>query len=115
MVNSELSEGISETLEILKYMGKSYTDKIPKKFKDFFEKNKSTNYIPNFNHSQKINEMNLKRKTKDILAIIYMNYWCTPQEKTNYVKILNENEKKYRNKMLEKYNPDNIFKNHYQN
>ena len=110
MVSSEISEGISETLDILKHMEKSYTDKIPKNFMNFLEKNKSTNYVPNLNHSQKINEMNLKEKTKDILAIIYMNFWCTSQEKADYVKTLDENEKKHQSEMLKKYNPDDIFK-----
>ena len=68
MSSLEFSEGITETLDILKHMDKSYTDKIPKKFKDFLEKNKSDSYTPHLDHSKKIKEMNLKEKTKDILA-----------------------------------------------
>lgn len=114
MVSVEFSEGISEILDILKHMEKAYTDKIPKKFKEFLEKNKSKTYVPHLDHSQKINEMNLKEKTKDILAVIYMNYWCTPEEKVEYVKILKENEKEYQAQLKEKYNVDNIFKQHNQ-
>ena len=40
MNSLEFREGITETLDILNHMDKSYTDKIPKKFKDFLEKNK---------------------------------------------------------------------------
>lgn len=43
-------------------MDKSYKDKIPKKLKDFLEKNKSDSYIPNLDHSKTIKEMNLKEK-----------------------------------------------------
>ena len=114
MVSVEFSEGISETLDILNHMEKSYTDKIPKKFKEFLENNKSKNYIPNLDHSQKINEMHLKEKTKDILATIYMNYWCDSQEKSHYIKLLNDNERKSQETLREKYDPDNIFKKKHQ-
>ena len=36
MNSLEFSEGVTETLDILNHMDKSYTDKIAKKFKDFF-------------------------------------------------------------------------------
>lgn len=110
MVSTSFSEGISETLDILNYMDKTYIDKLPEKFKVFLNKNKSTTYTPKLDHSKKINEMNLKEKTKDILATIYMNYWCTPKEKIDYEKLLKENEVKYQEELLEKYNPDNMFK-----
>ena len=111
MSSLEFSEGITETLDILNHMDKSYTDKIPKKFKDFLEKNKLNNYIPNLDHSKKLKEMNLKEKTKDILATIYMNYWCNATQKENYIKTLKQNEEIYQKELTEKYNPDNIFKN----
>ena len=110
MVSLEFSEGISETLDILNHMDRMYIDKIPRKFIEFLEKNKSANYISNLDHSKKLNEMNLKEKTKDILATIYMNYWCTPQQKAEYSELLKENERKYQERLREKYNPDNIFK-----
>lgn len=110
MVSEELSEGITQVLDILEHMDKVYIDKIPKKFREFLEKNKSKSYISNLNHSQEINEMNLKEKTKDILAIIYMNYWCSPQQKSDYISLLNENERKKEEEKREKYNPNNIFK-----
>lgn len=111
MVNVEFSEGISETLDILNHMDKTYIDRIPRKFIEFLENNKSSNYISNLDHSKKINEMNLKEKTKDILATIYMNYWCNPQQKAKYNDLLKQNEKKYQDELRKKYNPDNIFKN----
>lgn len=111
VVSVEFSESISEVLDILNYMEESYMDKLPKKFIDFLEKNKSKDYIPDLNHSQKLNEMNLKEKTKDIIAVIYMNYWCSDREKSEYSKILIQNQKKYQEELRRKYNPDNIFKN----
>ena len=110
MLSAEFSEGVSETLDILNHMDKTYIDRIPKKFIEFLNNNKSADYISNLDHSQKINEMNLKEKTKDILATIYMNYWCDSQQKANYSNLLKQNENNYQEELREKYNPDNIFK-----
>ena len=114
MVSTEFSEGISETLDILNHMENTYIEKLPKKFIEFLEKNKSVEYISSLDHSKKINEMNLKEKTKDILAAIYMNYWCASQQKTEYNKLLKQNEIKYQEYLREKYSTDNIFKKHTQ-
>ena len=53
--------------------------------------------------------MKLKEKTKDILSIIYMMYWCSSEEKTNYSKLLKQNDEKNQKELSEKYNLDNIF------
>lgn len=113
-MDTELNIGISEALDILHNTDSEYVNKIPKSFMEFLEKNKSANYKSNLDHSRKLNELNLKETTKDLLAIIYMNYWCTPEEKQEYVSVLKENEEKYQKELRKKYNPDNIFKNNNQ-
>lgn len=110
MVSIEFSEGITETLDILDHMNVSDVSKISKKFMDFLERNKSKDYVPNLDHSKKLYEMNLKEKTKAILATIYLNYWCNDVQKEEYKKILKENEVKYQKELREKYSTDNIFK-----
>ena len=111
MVSIDFREGISETIEILKNMEKVYVDKISNSFMNFLENNKFENYKSNIDYSKNLNEIKLKEKTKNILAVIYMNYWCTNEEKLEYQKLLIKNERKYQEKLREKYNPDNIFKN----
>ena len=110
MVSVEFREGITETLDILAHIDKSYTDKIPEKFKMFLKENKSANYIPDFDYTKRLNEMNLKERTKDILAILYMNYWCNEKEKNEYSILLNKNQRKMQKELTEQYNPDNLFK-----
>lgn len=109
MVSIDLSESISETLDILNHIDKTYVNKIPKTFLEFLERNKDTNYISKLDHSNKLNEMDLKEKTKNILAIIYMNYWCNAQEKEKFVNLLNENEIQKQKDLRDRYNPDNLF------
>lgn len=110
MVSVELSEGITETLDILQHMDKSYVNKIPSKFKNFLEQNKSLTYKPQLDHTKNLNDMKVKDKTKSILATIYVNYWCDKEQKEDYLKLLKQNETKYQEELKEKYNPDNLFK-----
>lgn len=114
-MNENFKEGLTEVLDILKYMDKSYVEKIPKKFMQYMEENKSETYIPNIDHTRPFEEAVLKEETKNILATIYLNYWCNPEEKEVYKRTLDENEKKYYQEMQEKYNPDNLFKNEIKN
>lgn len=111
MVSVEFSEGITETLDILKHMKEADVNKISKGFMEFLEKNQSKDYVPNLDHSKKLNEMNLKEKTKDILATIYLNYWCNDEQKADYLKVLKENEKKHQEELRARYNPDSLFNN----
>ena len=110
MVSTDFSEAITETLDILKHMDNVYIDKIPKKLMHFLENNRSKTYIFDLDHSKKLNEMNLKEKTKDILATLYIHYWCNSEQKLAYLSLLNQNEKNYQKELREKYDSDNLFR-----
>ena len=60
MVSTEYSEAIVEVLDILQYSDDYIIERIPKKLIEFWERNKSTTYKPNLDHSKPINEMKLK-------------------------------------------------------
>lgn len=109
MVSVEYSEAIVEVLDILQYSDDYIIERIPKKLIEFWERNKSTTYKPNLDHSKPINEMNLKDKTKSLITMIYLNYLCDETQKKNTQLILKNNEEKYQKELREKYNPDNIF------
>lgn len=81
MVDIKVSEGISEVLVILKNIDNLYTEKIPQKFKDFLKDNQSTTYIPNIDFSKELKDMKLKKETRNILELMYLNYWSTSEEK----------------------------------
>ena len=109
MVSTEYSEAIVEVLDILHYSENDIIEKIPKKLIEFWERNKSTTYKPNLDHSKPINEMKLKDKTKSLITMIYLNYLCDKTQKKNTQLILKNNEEKYQKELRGKYNPDNIF------
>ena len=110
MIDIRLSEAITEVLEILKNADNTYMEKLPEKFKKFLNDNKSTSYIPEIDFSKELKDLKIRKETKELLGIMYLNYWSNDEEKKEYVKLLSENEKKYQEELTEKYNPDNLFK-----
>jgi|GEM_PF-114345 len=102
----------SEILEILGYMDKQYVEKVPKKLLELFEKNKLEGYEPHISHEIPLNEQNISKKTIAMLALLYLDYWCKDEnEKQELVKLFKKNEIIHQRELMEKYNPDNLFKN----
>lgn len=111
MVTKEFAEASAEINEILKYMPKEEVEKIPSKLREFFKEVASKDYVTNINPDLPLDEQQIKEKTKDIIALIYRNYWCTEEERKELDQKLIENDRKFEEELREKYNPDNIFKN----
>ena len=112
MITKEYAEGLTEVLTILDNAETEYTEKIPKQLMNFFRANASNDYTPNIDTNQEIKDMNLKKETKQILSVIYMNYWTkSEEEKKEFKGILKDNQKLVDAEIREKYNPDKIFDN----
>ena len=109
MLSESYKKGISEVLEILKYSGKKYIEKIPKKLLIFLKENASETYKPQIDVNKKIEDMNLLPETKGLLSLLYMDYWATPEEKEEFQGVLKDNQKKIEEEIREKYSPDKIF------
>ena len=111
MFSNEYGEAAVEVLDILDNTNKSDVAKIPTSFIKFLVDNASEDYRVNLDHSKLISEMNLKEKTKEILSVIYINWWCDKKDKENYTKQIKELEVKRQEEIKEKYNPNKIFEN----
>ena len=111
MFSNEYGEAAVEVLDILDNTNESDVAKIPKSFIKFLVDNASEDYRVNLDHSKLISEMNLKEKTKEILGVIYINWWCDKKDKENYKKQIKELEIKRQEETKAKYNPNNIFEN----
>lgn len=93
----------AELSEILKMMEPEEVNKIPKKLLEVIEKEKSNTYIPNYDSKIELNSQSIKKETLAMLALLYINYWCEDEnEKKEYLKLIEENEQKYRQQIREK-------------
>ena len=100
-MEEDFKEAFYEVNEILKTMPKEMLEKIPNKFKELVDENKSNTY------NKKIDGLNnldsLKKETIVILGYIYRDFLCDEEEKKKII----ENEKKELEKL---YSYDNLFK-----
>lgn len=111
MVNIDYSEAATEVLEILNNTNKEDVEQIPKKFIEFLKEVSSKTYKPDICYFKPIEEMNLKKRTIDILSMICINYWCDNMSKIEFINKLEYNEKIQQEKLNEKYNINDILKN----
>lgn len=109
MVSIEFREAATEVLEILDNTNKEDVEKIPKQFVDFLTQVSSKNYKPIIDYSKPIEEMNLKKKTIDILAVICSKYWCIGFDKFEFINMLESNEKIQLKNLAENYYTGTIF------
>lgn len=110
--NVEISEyriAATEVVYILDYFSEEFKANIPTNFLKFLNEQAIPDYNPNFDFSHGLDRLELRNKTKVLLAMIYRNYICSEKEKIEYEKILKQNENTYQVELREKYNPDNIF------
>lgn len=95
---------------LLEYLPQSYIDKLPKKLIELIKKQSDKQYYISIDTNKSLLEQDFSKKTKDLIAVIKYNYWSTDEERQQLKKIFYENENKYQKKLLEKYNPNDIFK-----
>lgn len=109
IVSDEYCKATKEVLKILEILPTEKVNKVPKKLLEFFEEVADKDYIPDLDCSNNLSKLKLMKKTTNILAMLYRNYWCSEEEKVQFDKLLIENEKKYQEMLHEKYNVDNLF------
>ena len=110
MINIEYANAYSEVLEILKYISKEDYEKIPISKIQLFETNQNKEYIFEYNPNKTLEEQNVSKKAKAIIAILFRDYWATNEHKNKIIK-----KQTYDRQLLEEqkkglYDIENIFK-----
>lgn len=105
----ERREAYVEVLEILDNMDIYYKEKVPLNIIRHFKDNASKEYKFNIDLFKPLEEQKLKDITKNVLAMLNLNYWCeTEEEKKEWAEIYARNQKN-QEKLQEKYNLDDVF------
>ena len=77
----EYANAYSEVLEILSYLSKEDYDKIPKEKIDFFETKCNKNYNFYYDMNKTLDEQDVSKKAKIIIAILFRDYWATDKQR----------------------------------
>ena len=111
MISVEYANAYSEVLEILKYISKEDYEKIPNSKIELFETNHNKEYIFKYNPNKTLDEQNVSKIAKAIIAILFRDYWATEIQKEKIITKQNYDRKQLEEKKKERYNSDNLFKN----
>ena len=109
MVDEKYSIAYSEVLEILKHISQEDYEKIPKSKIELYKENANKNYVFNYNPTKTLNEQNVSKIAKGIIAILFRDYWATPEQREKIIKKQNNDRIQIEKEKTKKYNPD-VFK-----
>lgn len=104
----------NEVLVLLKMLPEAELKKIPEAEIKFLEEHRDVNYNFSVNPEVPINEVNISRKAKAILVVLWKKYFATDIQKQKLDKILQENSMKEEQKKQEEYQYSDVFKNNTQ-
>lgn len=104
----------NEVLVLLKMLPEAELKKIPEAEIKFLKEHRDVNYNFSVNPEVPINEVNISRKAKAILVVLWKKYFATDIQKQKLDKILQENSIKEEQKKQEEYQYSDMFKNNTQ-
>lgn len=110
-VDIQTRHAYSEIDEFLGLLDEKKRNEVPAKLRELFKTEKDENYRKGINTNIPIKEQNLKKETLAIIALLNLQYWCKDEtEKERLKQVYVDNENRYQEKLIEQYNPNNIFK-----
>ena len=110
MVNIEYANAYSEVLGILKCISTEEYNKIPKEKIKLFEEYSNKEYIFNYDSNKTLDEQNVSKRAKAVIAILFRDYWATDTQREKIIAKQNYDRQKVEQELMKKYNPDNLFK-----
>ena len=110
MVDIKYANAYTEVLEILKYISVEDYNKIPKNKIELFQTNANNDYHFTYTPEKTLNEQNVSKIAKGIIAILFRDYWATNIQKEKIIKKQNYDRHIIEESKIE-FNPNDLFKN----
>lgn len=109
MIDENYKKACKEVIEILSYIPKEDYAKIPSEIINVLENDKDENYNFEYNPRKTLNEQNVSKQAKTIIAIFFRDYWSNEQQRKIIKKYENDYIRKMEEEKSKKYNPNEIF------
>ncbi len=110
MVDIQYANAYTEVLEILKNISQEDYNKVSKEKIYLFEHNANKEYIFNYDPSKTLQEQNVSKIARTIIAILFRDYWATDEQRNKIKTFQNNKRQQIEEENRTKYNTD-IFKN----
>lgn len=109
MIENEYANAYSEVLEILKHISKEDYEKIPNSKIEVFKSNQNKNYIFKYDPNKTLDEQNVSKITKAIIALLFRDYWASKEQKDIIIKTQNQNRQFLEEQKVSLEDVENIF------
>lgn len=109
MVDIQYANAYTEVLEILKNISQEEYNKVPKDRINLFKHNANKEYIFNYDSNKTLEEQNVSKTARAIIAILFRDYWATDVQRDK-IKTF-QNNKRYQIEEENKQNNTDIFHN----
>ena len=110
MVDIQYANAYTEVLEILKDISQEEYNKVPKEKINLFEHNANKEYIFDYDSTKTLQEQNVSKIARTIIAILFRDYWATDEQRNKIKAFQNNKRLQIEEENRQKYNTD-IFKN----
>ena len=115
MIAENYACAYKEVIEVLKYTKREDVNKIPKSRILLWRINMNKDYDFKIDTTKALEEQNLSKEAKAIIANIFKKYWATDYQKERIEAKEKYDIEQMKKEKYQKYNPDDIFKNRKQN
>lgn len=109
-MNEKYSKAYVEVLEIIKNFSDKEYSKIPEEKIKFFEENKDKDYEFKINSGKDFSEQNISKEAETIMISLFRDYFATEKQKKILYELLKQNQEKFEEEKIKRYDPNNIFK-----
>lgn len=109
MNDIEYASAYTEVLEIIKYIPEDDYKKIPLNYIDIFTNYSDKNYLFKYNPKKTLDEQNVSKKTKEIIALLYRNFWASGEKKDKILNYQRNKRIQIEKEKQERYNLNEIF------
>lgn len=92
MVDIQYANAYTEVLEILKNISQEDYNKVPKEKINLFEQNANKEYIFDYDSNKTLEEQNVSKTARAIIAILFRDYWATDEQR-NKIKAFQKNKR----------------------
>ena len=115
MIAENYACAYKEVIEVLKYTKREDVNKIPKSRILLWRINMNKDYDFKIDTTKTLEEQNLSKEAKAIIANIFKKYWATDYQRERIEAKERYDIEQMEKEKYQKYNPDDIFKNKKQN
>ncbi len=110
MIKSEYAIAYKEVFEILKYIPKEDYNKIPSEKIELYKVMQEKNYNFKYNPSKTLDEQNVSKRAKAIIALLFRDYWATDIQKKKILEKQKYDRQRIEEEKKQKYQYKDLFK-----